>query len=64
MYNLYPLLILFKKKPAKILWIEREKEFWVFTDSNGKIFKINLPDFTQESLMETNSGKLMDLALS
>ena len=31
--------------PSKILWIERDKDFWVFTDSNGKIFKINLDTF-------------------
>ena len=55
--------------PSKILTIERGEKFWLVFDKTGFIWKINIPDLEtqeieKEVVMETNSGKLMDLAVS
>lgn len=44
--------------------IERGEKFWLVFDKTGFIWKLSLPDFDQEVIMETNAGKMMDLAVS
>ena len=51
-------------KNANILTIERGTDKWLLFDTNGYIWKLTLPNLDQELVMETNSGKLMDLAVS
>lgn len=44
--------------------IERSNDFWLIYDANGKIWKLKLPSFEQELVLDTNAGKMMDLCLS
>ena len=48
------------------MWItiSMKKEFWILCDAKGKIFKVNLEDFSSEMMYQTNSGKFNGLVAS
>lgn len=37
---------------------------WIVEDALGKVWKVKIDDFSKTQIMETNSGKLHDLAIS
>jgi len=46
------------------LTIERSNNFWLVYDTHGVVWRLTLPTFEQQAVMETNAGKMMDLCLS
>lgn len=61
-------MLAYKKNqsPTHIIWINKslDKKFWVLCDAIGKIFKLNLDDFSVKVIHQTNSGKFNSLVAS
>ena len=47
-------------------WISKSKskDFWVLSDARGKVFKLNISDWSKDLIFEKNSGKFNGIAAS
>lgn len=52
------------KVPANILDIKFDPNFWLIHDANGKVFKYEPATAEKTIILKTNSGKLVDMAMS